>query len=88
MEEKQNNSSSILIILLGIILGVSAYFLVNNQSIKKEKNVEEKNKIEEKTTKEVIKPLDLTKSINTTNITYQNQKDLDSSNDSIKLKIN
>ena len=88
MEEKQNNSSSILIILLGIILGVSAYFLVNNQSIKKEKNVEEKNKIEEKTTKEDIKPLDLTKSINTTNITYQNQKDLDSSNDSIKLKIN
>lgn len=88
MEEKQNNSSSILIILLGIILGISAYFLVNNQSIKKEKNVEEKNKIEEKTTKEDIKPLDLTKSINTTNITYQNQKDLDSSNDSIKLKIN
>lgn len=88
MEVKQNKSSSKLIILLGIILGVSAYLLFNNLNTTKEKKVEENTKEEEKTTKEDIKSLDLTKSMNTTNITYQNEKDLKSSNDSIKLIIN
>ena len=88
MEVKQNNSSSKLIILLGVIIGILAYFFFNNQNTVKEKKVEENNSTEEKTTKEDIKPLDLTKSMNTTNITYQNEKDLNNSNNSIKLKIN
>ena len=79
--KKKKVSAIIIAILVLIIIGMGTYILLSFNSSSTNNNVDKKNVnsdikknvVKEETVKEdVIKPLDITKSLNTTGITYSN----------------
>ena len=91
MKVERKDPTSVVIIILGIIIGVGGFLILNNSNDKKQMKVVRPPKPSDgmmiKNSND-IKPLDLRKSNNTSDITYDYQKDLVSSTDTLELKIN
>lgn len=91
MKVERKDPTSVVIIILGIIIGVGGFLILNNSNDKKQMKVVRPPKPSDNMmikNSNDIKPLDLRKSNNTSDITYDYQKDLVSSTDTLELKIN